>query len=352
MASVVFYFELHQPFRLRRYSVFDTDPFYFDNAANERILLKVAEKCYRPATAKLLDLVQRHDRRFRVTFSVSGTALQQLEQWAPDVLDTLRRLVDTGLLPSDGGVRPLIEWLGSGVWPARIYRTSIEAMLRLEQPEAAQEIVALAQRHFPKSPWLAKLDKDAGLQRMAKASAIAPEAANAAAQPMAERAFAQRLADLLAARAWDEAARHVQQVLGLRPPPAWLGRQEPSLRLAQVRIAIDRVIDGRTFKRRRLLRHMRDAPGFREIDDAAVRMQLIAQHRKQRGLAAAIGADQADFLAGVDGQVSCIEQHLRAAHQRQRLQTDHGNDLKNQSWSALSRKTCSSPALVDSQVSS
>jgi len=148
-----------------------------------------------------------------------------------------RRLVDTGLLPSDGGVRPLIEWLGSGVWPARIYRTSIEAMLRLEQPEAAQEIVALAQRHFPKSPWLAKLDKDAGLQRMAKASAIAPEAANAAAQPMAERAFAQRLADLLAARAWDEAARHVQQVLGLRPPPAWLGRQEPSLRLAQVRIA-------------------------------------------------------------------------------------------------------------------
>ena len=96
MASVVFYFELHQPFRLRRYSVFDTDPFYFDNAANERILLKVADKCYRPATAKLLDLVQRHDRRFRVTFSVSGTALQQLEQWAPDVLDTLRRLVDTG----------------------------------------------------------------------------------------------------------------------------------------------------------------------------------------------------------------------------------------------------------------
>ena len=100
MASVVFYFELHQPFRLRRYSVFDTDPFYFDNKANEEILRKVADKCYRPATAKLLDLVQRHDRRFRVTFSVSGTALQQLEQWAPDVLDTLRRLVDTGALES------------------------------------------------------------------------------------------------------------------------------------------------------------------------------------------------------------------------------------------------------------
>jgi alpha-amylase len=96
MASVVFYFELHQPFRLRRYSVFDTDPFYFDNEANERILRKVADKCYRPTTLKLLDLVRRHDRRFRVSFSVSGTALKQLEDWAPDVLDTLRRLVDTG----------------------------------------------------------------------------------------------------------------------------------------------------------------------------------------------------------------------------------------------------------------
>ncbi|MFM8893269.1 MAG: alpha-amylase, partial [Planctomycetia bacterium] len=95
MASVVFYFELHQPFRLRRYSVFDADPFYFDNDANAGILRKVADKCYRPATAKLLDLVQRHDRRFRISFSVSGTALRQLEDWAPDVLDTLRRLVDT-----------------------------------------------------------------------------------------------------------------------------------------------------------------------------------------------------------------------------------------------------------------
>ena len=96
MASVVFYFELHQPFRLRRYSVFDTDPFYFDNEANAGILRKVADKCYRPTTEKLLDLVRRHQGRFRVSFAVSGTALRQLEEWAPDVLDTLKRLVDTG----------------------------------------------------------------------------------------------------------------------------------------------------------------------------------------------------------------------------------------------------------------
>ncbi|MEY3142796.1 MAG: hypothetical protein RLY21_1289, partial [Planctomycetota bacterium] len=54
MASVCFYFEFHQPYRLRRYSVFSTDPFYFDNEANEKIMRKVADKCYRPATAKML----------------------------------------------------------------------------------------------------------------------------------------------------------------------------------------------------------------------------------------------------------------------------------------------------------
>ena len=44
MASVCLYFQVHQPFRLRRYSVFDDDPFYFDNARNEAIFRKVAEK--------------------------------------------------------------------------------------------------------------------------------------------------------------------------------------------------------------------------------------------------------------------------------------------------------------------
>ena len=69
MASVVFYFQVHQPYRLRRYSVFATDPFYFDNDENARIMRKVADKCYRPATARILDLVRRHDGRFRGVFA-------------------------------------------------------------------------------------------------------------------------------------------------------------------------------------------------------------------------------------------------------------------------------------------
>ncbi|MEI6273670.1 MAG: glycoside hydrolase family 57 protein, partial [Phycisphaerae bacterium] len=96
MASVVFYFQVHQPFRLRRYSVFDTDPFYFDAEANGTILQKVANKCYRPTTEKILDLVKRHENRFRVSYSISGVALQQFEQWAPDLIDLFKRLADTG----------------------------------------------------------------------------------------------------------------------------------------------------------------------------------------------------------------------------------------------------------------
>jgi alpha-amylase len=96
MASVCLYFQVHQPFRLRRYSVFDSDPFYFDNEANRQILEKVANKCYRPATRTMLDLVRRHEGRFRVSYSISGVALQQLQMWAPDVLELFQQLAATG----------------------------------------------------------------------------------------------------------------------------------------------------------------------------------------------------------------------------------------------------------------
>ena len=96
MASVVFYFQVHQPFRLRRYTVFDNDASYFDDRANEEICRKVAEKCYRPTTALIAELVDRYEGRFRVSYSLTGTAIEQLTQWAPDVLDQFRRLAETG----------------------------------------------------------------------------------------------------------------------------------------------------------------------------------------------------------------------------------------------------------------
>lgn len=90
------YFQVHQPFRLRRYSVFDSDHFYFDNKENQAICEKVANKCYRPATAKILDLIRRHEGRFRVSYSITGTALDQFQAWAPDVIDMFQQLASTG----------------------------------------------------------------------------------------------------------------------------------------------------------------------------------------------------------------------------------------------------------------
>ena len=96
MASVVFYFQVHQPFRLRRYTVFDSDPNYFDNRQNEQILRKVAAKCYLPTTRLIRELVEEHEGRFRVSYSLTGVILEQLERWAPDVLDDFIALAKTG----------------------------------------------------------------------------------------------------------------------------------------------------------------------------------------------------------------------------------------------------------------
>src|SRR3954454_7988189 len=92
MASVCFYFQVHQPLRLRRYSVFDTDRHYFDDHKNAEILRKVAAKCYLPANKMLLETIRHHEGRFRIAFSLSGVILEQFQQYAPEVLDTFRAL--------------------------------------------------------------------------------------------------------------------------------------------------------------------------------------------------------------------------------------------------------------------
>jgi alpha-amylase len=98
MPSVCFYFQVHQPYRLRPYSVFDIGrrSDYFDDALNAAILRRVADKCYLPMNALLRELVERFEGRFRVAFSISGTALEQFQSWTPEVADGFRALLDTG----------------------------------------------------------------------------------------------------------------------------------------------------------------------------------------------------------------------------------------------------------------
>jgi len=96
LAAICLLFELHQPYRLRRYSVTDTSTNYFDDANNREILQRVAIKCYEPTTRMMIELVRKHEGRYRFTISITGTLLDQLANYAPHVIDTLRELLDTG----------------------------------------------------------------------------------------------------------------------------------------------------------------------------------------------------------------------------------------------------------------
>ncbi|NLX05690.1 MAG: polysaccharide deacetylase family protein [Phycisphaerae bacterium] len=96
MASVCFYFQVHQPNRLRRYSVFDSDPGYFDDYKNAEICRKVANKCYLPANRLLLDLIRAHGGQFRIAYSLTGVVVEQFEKYHPEVMDSFKELADTG----------------------------------------------------------------------------------------------------------------------------------------------------------------------------------------------------------------------------------------------------------------
>lgn len=101
--GITLYLHVHQPFRIRQYSVFDTavNHDYFDELSydtdrnNEKVLRKVAEKSYRPMNALLQKMLDTHPD-FRVSLSITGTVMEQLERWAPDVLDSFKSLVNTG----------------------------------------------------------------------------------------------------------------------------------------------------------------------------------------------------------------------------------------------------------------
>ncbi len=98
MSSVCLYFEVHQPYRVRSYDVFQVgrDHQYFDDALNGAIMRKVAQKCYLPANQLLLQLIERCAGRFRVAFSLSGVALEQMQLYAPEALESFQELVASG----------------------------------------------------------------------------------------------------------------------------------------------------------------------------------------------------------------------------------------------------------------
>ena len=96
MASVCFYFQVHQPYRLRRYTIFDHDHKYFDDFKNAEVCKKVANKCYLPTNLLLLELIKKYRGKFKVSFSITGMLLEQLQLYAPQVLASFQELAATG----------------------------------------------------------------------------------------------------------------------------------------------------------------------------------------------------------------------------------------------------------------
>jgi alpha-amylase len=102
MPSICFYFEVHQPFRLNHFSVFnigntkDVHSTYFNKQLNQKIFEKVANKCYLPTNNLLLDLIRQNDGKFRISYSLTGTFIEYCENYLPELLDSFKELFKTG----------------------------------------------------------------------------------------------------------------------------------------------------------------------------------------------------------------------------------------------------------------
>lgn len=98
MKAICFYFQIHQPFRLKRYRFFDigNDHYYYDDFANDEIITRMAQRSYIPAAETLLQMIEQSGGKFKCALSVTGTALEQFEQYVPEFIDLLKKLSDTG----------------------------------------------------------------------------------------------------------------------------------------------------------------------------------------------------------------------------------------------------------------
>ena len=137
--QICLYFQVHQPVRLRLYRFFDIgkDSHYYDDFANRSIMRRVAQKCYLPMNEVLLDIIKKHGDAFKVSFSISGSAMEQFERYAPEVLDSFKALADTGC----------VEFLAETYYHSLASLASpAEFRLQVEKHKEAVE------RHFGQTP--------------------------------------------------------------------------------------------------------------------------------------------------------------------------------------------------------
>lgn len=98
MKKICLYFQVHQPVRIRRYRFFDikNDHYYYDDFLNESVIRRVADNCYLPVNQLLLEKIKQHKNKFRISFSISGLAIDQFSLYAPEVIESFQKLAKTG----------------------------------------------------------------------------------------------------------------------------------------------------------------------------------------------------------------------------------------------------------------
>lgn len=116
MKTICLYFEIHQITHLRRYRFFDigSDHYYYDDYENERLIRDIAQRSYMPALNVLHEMIVHNDKAFRVSFSLSGVGMEQLEIYAPEVLEKLQAMAETGCVeflaePYSHGLSSLVD---------------------------------------------------------------------------------------------------------------------------------------------------------------------------------------------------------------------------------------------------
>lgn len=98
MKTINLIFRIHQPYRLKRYRFAEIggDHYYYDDFFNEDVIRNMAQRCYLPANRLLMDMIKNSGKRFKVSFDISGVVLEQFEIYAPEVIDSLKELAQTG----------------------------------------------------------------------------------------------------------------------------------------------------------------------------------------------------------------------------------------------------------------
>ena len=97
MPSIVFYFKVHQPYRIRHYTVFDVyeNKNYFDDEKNKFYLERIVKKCYLPTLNLIYELIEKTEGKFKVSFGITGVLIEQLQQWYPEVIGLFKKLSKT-----------------------------------------------------------------------------------------------------------------------------------------------------------------------------------------------------------------------------------------------------------------